>query len=171
MANMELAEHGARLALPEIAAILHTSFWNHLLRFIVINGKEYPVNVQMRAGCGGGITVDYTNPHIENRRVSYDHEHHFIFFEKKEWKQHPFASMQRVTGDTAILCSFFGYEKFGYTNPNRKVPDWIKMGKEIPIRRIAIVKIESFWDRPKALWDNRGDYTAYKLHIKTKVVV
>ena len=80
---------------------------------------------------------------------------------------HPFTYSQRIDGDMECLCSFFGYEEFGYTNPNEKVPEWNSVGKIIPLQQISSIKFEPFTDRP-AIWREGDDHTAYKLFIETK---
>lgn len=163
--NLELSA-AKGLSIPQLASILHTSFWNTLLRFIIIDGRKHPTNSMMHIR--GGIFLDYTNPHQKDIRVSYDVKKLILFVEKMEMVPHPFTHMQRVTGETAMLCSKFGYEKFGYTDPSSKIPQWNKFGEEIPISKIKSLRIESFWDKPKAIWWEGEDYTAYKIIIMLK---
>lgn len=164
--NLHIIKDNKYLNKERKADILHTSFWNHLLRFIIIDGEEYPTNSMMMTHVDIGLR--YTNPHEQDIRVSYDYKKKILFVEKMELVPHPFTYNQRVDGDMACLCGFFGYEIFGYTNPDRKVQEWNKIGEEIPIGKITSLKIESFWDKPKATWNDRDDYTAYKIFIKTK---
>lgn len=149
-----------------VGVILHSFFWNDLLRFIVINGERYPTNSKLHLR--EGIFLAHTNPHEEDIRVSYDENRKVLFLETKKMVPHPFIGMQRINSNDNIIIEMEGYEAAGYTNPDKKVPKWNKVGEEIPINAIASLRIRSFWDRPSAIWNNKTDYTAYEIIIKTK---
>jgi hypothetical protein len=164
--NLGIINNNKYLNKEKKAEILHTSFWNHLLRFIVINGKEYPTNSKIHLS--GELFLRYTNPHEEDIRISYDHKKQILFAEKMELVPHPFTYMQRISRDAMVGIMMHGYEACGYTNPNEKIREWKKADPEIAIGKIKSLEIESFYDRPKAIWNNRDDYTAYKIFITTK---
>lgn len=163
--NSSLIKNGKCLSAGDIGKILHSSFWNHLLRFIIIDGRKYPTNSKIHLK--GKIFLDYTNPHVENVRISYDEKKKVLFMETMTWVPHPFIAMQRIDLDASVKIMFTGYEAAGYTDPDEKVQEWKKVGEEIPIDKIRSIRIKSFWDRPKAVWSNREDYTAFEIRIKT----
>jgi hypothetical protein len=166
IANMKFANETRKLSEKELHEILHTSFWNTLLRFIVIDGKEYSTNSMMHIR--GGVFLRYTNPHEKDVRVSYNNTRQILFIEKMEMVPHPFTCNQRMSGDDYFLCSFFGYKAMGWTDPDEKVQQWNKVDEGIPISKIKSLKIESFWDRPAAIWYEGKDYTAYKIIVTLK---
>ncbi len=164
--NINLIKNGKRLLAGDIGKLLHSSFWNHLLRFIIIDGRKYPTNSKIHLS--GKIFLDYTNPHVENVRISYDEKKKVLFMETMTWVPHPFIAMQRIDLDASVKIMFTGYKAAGYTDPNEKVQEWKKVGEGIPIDKIRSIRIKSFWDRPKAVWNNREDYTAFEIRIKTR---
>ena len=163
--NLHFTNSNQHLGANEKAAVLQASFWNTLLRFIVIDGKEYPTNSKMYIH--SDLFWDYTNPHEEDVRVSYDVEKQILFFEEKELIPHPFIVDQRIDRDQMIGVMMKGYSACGFTNPNEKIAQWKKFNKEILIDEIISMTIESFWDKPM-IWNNRDDYTAYKIIVTTR---
>ena len=165
--NLAIIKKNRYLSIKKKAAILKESFLNYHLRFIVINGKKYPTDSKMQSA--KGFFWKYTNPHEKNIRISYDEKNQILFKEIQEMVRHPgLVNQKRITGEEASLCSLFGYRRFGYIDPGTKVPKWIKKGQEIAVNKISSLKIISFWDKPKAIWIDGEDYTAYKIIIKTK---
>lgn len=163
--NLATTKQISRLSSSEKALILHTSFWNHLLRFIVIDGEEYPTNSEIHIS--EEFIWNYTNPHEKNIRVSYDHRKEILFIETMKLIPHPFLASQRIDRDHIVGVMIQGHEACGFINPNEKVPEWKRMGEEIPVNKILSINIESFIDRP-AIWMEGDDHTAYRMFVETE---
>lgn len=164
--NCCLANNSNRLSRSELSEILSTSFWNHLLRFVIIDDQQYPANA--RVHIRGDFFLAYTNRHQENIRMDYDRKKEVLFIETKELIPHPFLATQRIDHDAIVGVMLHGYKHCGFVDPNEKITKWNKTGKEISLDEISSLTIDPFWDRPKALWSSRSDYTAYRIFITTK---
>lgn len=118
--------------------ILHSSFCNPFLRFIEINGIEYPTNSIVIDKNSSEISKNFVNPFINICRVSYNKDTRELDFEKKE-----------LVVNVSIK--------------NSKKEEWVKFKKSISIGDIKNIKIFSLNVKNKNIY-----YTVYKLIIKTK---